>query len=64
MDKFYTVKQFAELLNKHPRTILRMIKNKRIHPINTGSLKRPKYCIPQDDLLRLRAEAFENNKEE
>ena len=58
MDKFFTVKEFAEILKVHPQTILRMIKEKRLHPINLGSVKRAKYVIPEDDLLRLRAESF------
>ncbi len=64
MEKFYTVNEFAELLRVHRATISKMIKEKRINPINTGSKKKPKYAIPEDDLLRLRAEAFEENKEE
>lgn len=64
MDKLYTVQEFADLLRVHKNTILKMIKNDRIHPINVGSKNRPRYSIPQDELYRLRAESFENNKEE
>jgi len=39
-----------------------MIKNNRLHPINTGTKKKAKYSIPEDDLLRLRAEAFKENE--
>lgn len=63
LEKFYTVKKFAELLEVHPNTIRRMIKNERLHPINTGSKDKPNYKIPEDDLLRLRAESFNKNTE-
>lgn len=58
MDKFYTVKEFAEILRVHPNTVRKMIKMNRLHPINTGCISRPTYKIPEDDLLRLRAESF------
>ncbi len=58
MEKFYTVKEFAKILKIHPNTVRKMIRDKRLHPINAGSKLRPKYKIPDDDLLRLRAEAF------
>ncbi len=59
LQKFYTVKELADILRVHPQTVLRLIKDKRLHPINVGSIKRAKYAIPEDDLLRLRAESFE-----
>jgi excisionase family DNA binding protein len=58
MNVFFTVKEFADILRIHPRTVLRMIKKGRIHPINVGSIERPQYSIPEEDLLRLRAESF------
>jgi excisionase family DNA binding protein len=62
LEKFYTVKEFASLLRAHPHTVLKMIRENRLHPINIGSTIKPKYSIPEDDLLRLRAESFENFK--
>lgn len=59
LDKFFTVKEFAKLLRVHPNTIYKMIKDRRIHPVNTGGEKRPVYKIPEDDLFRLRAETFD-----
>jgi excisionase family DNA binding protein len=58
MEKFYKVKEFAEILRVHPHTILKMIKEKKLHPVNVGSEKRPTYILPEDDILRLRAQGF------
>ena len=63
MEKFYTVSEFAELLRVHPNTIRKMIREKRLHPINVGTGKKKTYSIPEDDLMRLRAEAFEKKGE-
>jgi excisionase family DNA binding protein len=52
------VKEFAALLRVHPNTIRKMIKENRLHPIKSGLGKNSRYSIPEDDLLRLRAEAF------
>ena len=60
MEKFYTVKEFSKMIRCHPHTVLKMIARNRLHPINLGSQNKPKYSIPEDDLLRLRAETFEN----
>lgn len=64
MDKFYSVKEFAEILKVHPNKIRKMIKDKRLHPINTGSLEKPNYRIPDTDLLRLLSESFNEEKDE
>ena len=63
MEKFYTVSEFSELLRVHPNNIRKMIKEKRLHPINVGTGKKKTYSIPEDDLMRLRAEAFEKKGE-
>lgn len=62
MEKFYSVKKFAEILDVHPNTVRKMIKRNRLHPINTGTEKKPTYKIPADDLLRLEAEGFRGNQ--
>lgn len=62
MEKFYTVAEFAKILRIHPNTVRKMIKTGRLHPINTGSKLKPRYKIPEDDLLRLRAEAFDEKE--
>lgn len=41
-----------------------MIHEGRLHPINTGSDKKPTYKIPSDDLVRLMAESFPKQDEE
>lgn len=61
MEKFYTVEEFAELLRVKRRKIQKMIKEKRLHPINLGTANKPRYAIPDDDLLRLRAESFQDD---
>ena len=63
MEKFYSVNEFAELLRVNRQKIEKMIKEKRLHPINVGTKDKPRYAIPDDDLLRLRAETFENEEE-
>ncbi len=62
MEKFYSVNEFAELLRVNRQKIEKMIKEKRLHPINVGTKDKPRYAIPDDDLLRLRAETFENKE--
>ena len=61
MEKFYSVRQLAEILDVHPNTVRKMIKQNRLHPINIGSEKKPTYKIPAADLLRLEAESFKEN---
>lgn len=63
MEKFYTVKEFAHLMGVHENTIRKMIRNKRLHPINLGSEKMPTYRIPADDIARLMAESFQQSQE-
>lgn len=63
MDKFYTVQEFAEILRVNRQKIMKMIKENRLHPINLGTKKKARYAIPDDDLLRLRAETFEIKEE-
>jgi len=63
MQKFYTIKEFAELLRVHPNTVRKMIRENRLHPINVGTSNKAKHLIPEDDLLRLRAEAFKGKGE-
>jgi len=58
LEKFYSVKQFAIILDVHPNTVRKMIKQRRLHPINTGSEKKPNYKIPDSDLIRLSSEYF------
>jgi len=58
LEKFYSVKKFAIILDVHPNTVRKMIKNGRLHPINTGSEKKPTYKIPDADLIRLSSEYF------
>jgi excisionase family DNA binding protein len=59
MERFYSVNEFAALLKIHRNTVYKMIKTRRIHPINIGGNLRAEYKIPEDDLLRLRAETFD-----
>lgn len=61
--KFYTTKEFAKLLEIHPNTVRKMIKAKRLHPVNVGTAKKPKYKIPEEDLDRLMSESFDNMEE-
>lgn len=58
LEKFYTVREFAGILRVHPNTVRKMIKDGRLHPINTGSDVKPTYRIPDADLLRLSSEYF------
>ena len=62
LEKFYSVKEFSGILRVHPNTVRKMIKNGRLHPINTGSDVKPNYKIPDDDLLRLMSESFEQSQ--
>jgi len=62
LEKFYSVKEFADILGVHANTVRKMIVDKRLHPINVGSAKMPTYRIPDDDILRLRAETFEQSQ--
>ena len=64
MESFYSVKDFAKILSVHPNTVRKMIHEGRLHPINTGSDKKPTYKIPSDDLVRLMAESFPKQDEE
>lgn len=58
MKEFYTTKEFAELLSVHPRTVIRLIKEKRIRAVNAGIGKKPIYRILCNEYLRFVAEEY------
>lgn len=53
MNKFYTVDQFAKLLNVSENTIRRAIKEGRIHACRPGIGKRSPYRIPDTEIERI-----------
>ncbi len=62
MREFFTSKDFAELLNVHPRTVYKLIKAKKIRAINISIGKKPIYRILCKEYLRFIAE--ENDEED
>ena len=57
---FYSVKDFAKKLGKHPASIRRAIKNKRINAIRIGDSKKASYSIPASEIQRIGIVDFED----
>lgn len=58
-DSFLTVKEFSEILNVHPNTVLGCLKNGYIQGIRTGIGKRSSYRIPKSEFSRMGLFNFE-----
>ena len=56
--EFYTTSEFAKLLSVHPRTVVRLIKAKKIRAVNAGLGKKPCYRILCQEYLRFVAEEY------
>ena len=63
MKEFYTTKEFAQLLSVHPRTVIRMIKSKKIRAVNSSSGTKPNYRILCTEYLRFIAEEYTKQDE-
>ena len=63
MKEFYTTKEFAELLSVHPRTVIRMIKAKKIRAVNASIGDKPNYRILCNEYLRFIAEEYTKQDE-
>ena len=59
MDKFFTPKQLAEVLNVHSRTVINLIKGGKIKAVAIGGIKRTTYRIYEKELDRFMAENYE-----
>ena len=59
MDKFYTPQEVAKSLNVSSRTILNLIRDKKIKAVIVGGTKRITYRIYEKELDRFMAENYE-----
>ena len=50
---FLSIIEFAEVLNLHPNTVRRAIKNGRISAFKVGAGKKASYRIPRSEIQRL-----------
>jgi excisionase family DNA binding protein len=50
---YFTIRQFAKLLQVHPMTIRRAVKRGKIGHINIGTEKKPLYRIPHSEINRI-----------
>lgn len=50
---FYSIKEFAELLNLHPRTIYRAIKGGKVSAFRLSNNRRSEYRIAASEIERL-----------
>ena len=62
MKEFYSTKEFAELLSVHPRTVVKLIKSKKIRAVNISRGTKPVYRILCKEYLRFIAEEFEKGE--
>ena len=53
VESFYSIKEFAELLKMHPKTIWRGIRYGRIQAFRVGQGKRAAYRIPASETTRM-----------
>lgn len=60
MSDFYSVKEFAAKLGKHPSSIRRAIKNNLLHAIRVGQSKKASYSIPRTEIERIGLVDLEN----
>lgn len=51
--EFYTIKEFAIILDVHPNTIRRSIKSGRISAVKVGNKFRPVYRISRSEIARM-----------
>lgn len=50
---YFTIRQFAKLLQIHPMTVRRALKRGKIGSINLGTVKKPLYRIPHSEINRI-----------
>lgn len=60
----YTVSELAQIFKYSPRTILRLIKEGRIHAFRLGKGKKAPYRIMQEEVGRLREIGFDEQLKE
>ena len=58
-DKFYTVAEIAKALKVNTRTVLSLIKNKKLSAINVGTEKRAYWRIFEGQYRKFLAEHYE-----
>lgn len=58
-DKFYTVTELAKTLKVNQRTILSLIKNKKLLAVNVGTEKRAYWRIYEGQYKKFLAKSYE-----
>ena len=57
-DKFYTVEEVAKALKVHKRTVLSLIKRKKLLAVNVGCEKRASWRIYDAQFIRFIADSY------
>lgn len=58
-DKFYTVQEIADVLKVDKRTILSLIKNKKLSATNVGTAKKAHWRIYEGQYRKFLAENYQ-----
>lgn len=58
-DVFYTVEELANMLKVNPRTVVSLIKRKKLKALNVGTDKRAYYRIYEGQYLEFVAQSYE-----
>jgi excisionase family DNA binding protein len=57
-DKYYTISEIAQMLKVHDRTVLRLIKAKKLKAVNVGAGKNAHWRIFEGQYLKFVAEFY------